>query len=262
MAKQEPRGRFPNYWCHISQPSNEIDILADLPEEFSYAAMSHYLGPTGTTAEGLGQLVGDMPVVDALAKAAPVAAGGDVAVQSLTKRIWQGTEPLQFSLRLLFDAENNSYEDVHETVTLLASLALPSSFNLLGVTMLSAPNPYRAFDQIPLLGGFLPSSQHNILTIRIGRQYYFPSCVVLSAQPAVDIRLEADGYPIAGAIDLQVCTDTVYHKEDLFRAAGVRTFKTSGAGGPGSTAMPDRSRASDTPGLSPVRLMRLHSGDE
>lgn len=253
MAKQEPRGRFPNYWCHISQPTNEIDILADLPEEFSYAAMSHYLGPTGTSSEALGQALGDLPVVDALAKIGPVVAGGDVAVQSLTKRIWQGTEPLQFSLRLMFDAENNSYEDVHETVTLLASLALPSSE--IGGYVMSAPNPYRAFDQIPLIGGFLPSSQHNLLSIRIGRQYLFESCVVLSAQPAVDIRLEKNGYPIAGAIDLQVCTDTVYHKQDLFKAAGIRTFKSSASA---ST----REVAADGAGLSPVRLMRLHRGEE
>lgn len=235
---QEPRGRFPNYWVYLTQPTQDIEIIADLPEEFSISASSHYEGPTGTMGAG----------------GSNIAAGGDIAMQYLTKRVWAGTEPLSFPLKLLFDAENNTYEDVHETLNLLLSMALPSNLDNLpsfasgwGISassVLVSPNPYREYT------GF---SEHNKISLRIGRQYFFESVVVMSANLVSDTRLIDTGYPLAGAIDLQICTDYVLHKKDLFKAAGIR-----GNALPANTST--RAPMADDPGLSPVQLLRMREG--
>lgn len=260
---QQTRGRFPNYWCQITSKSHNIDIVADLPEAFALSMTGHYDGSTGTVSGAVSSIVGVVnTTAGQVASSAFTATGGDVAFQALTKRIWRGSEPIDFSLPLLFDAEENTFEDVHETCTLLSSLALPD----FGGGAASIGNGlYSALDNMgrrainawnTMLDGNLGGVMHppnptrlgdyNRVDIRIGRMWLIENVTILGAELIEDVnRLGREGYPLAGGVTLRVSTELVWTKEDFYKAAGVR-------GNPQHSAPVSRAASGSGSRLSPL----------
>lgn len=205
-AKSKRQG----YFCHIQNLSSGVDIVADLPEAYQQAVGAQY--EARNTAFGLDG-------GDGLSGAIAAWINPSIMMRSLTAAVWRGSSPVQFSLQLLFDAEENTYDDVQNNLVMLQTLTLPYDN---GGDILYPPNPSTAiaWASMNLITRQSLNPGMSEITVRIGKQWYFPSCVVMSAAMSSDTRLNED-LPIAGSINLEVTTSHVYTKADLMRAASM-----------------------------------------
>lgn len=208
MAEALMKARSPNsdYWVRIKNDTAGVDVICDCPDHDSIMTASHFmprsLALSGLSIAGIGG-----------ATAATIA-GGDLISQDSTKLIWSGTDSIRLPLQLIFDAETNSYQDVHRVCALLQSLTLPTK-SAMG-RMLMPPNPVRnLLDPYNNISG-----TDNRTVLWIGRRWYFDNVVVESANYVSPTRLNK-GYPIAGAIDLSLVTDYVLSRDEYLHAAGV-----------------------------------------
>lgn len=190
-----PRSKNSDYWVYIVNRVAGVQLLADLPESFSISAQSQYEAVDGN---------GFFNLRNRSAIAAQIAGGGAI-LQRATKQIWAHTAPLAFHLPLIFDAETNSLQDVHEKMAILQSMVLP---RLEGPGVLGPPNGRS------ILG------QEKAVSLQIGKQFLFDDCIITGASLITEQRLN-NGYPIAGQIDLNIETNYVLSREDYLLAAGL-----------------------------------------
>lgn len=193
MAINIARSRNPGARGLIKNDSVGLAIVFDLPPSLQVGNQSSYtqwnlLGGAIASGTGLGQVV-----------------GGGVMMQAGTKQVWAGTSPTSMHLPIQLDAETSSFDEVHNIGVMITMLGLP--FEGPGGILLP-PNPLR-------LG-----SDNNITAIRLGRQFYFPSVVLNSVTYSSETRISADGFPIAGTLDVMFTTDVVMSREQWRKAAG------------------------------------------
>lgn len=189
-------------------------MIADLPETFTLAAGSAYESLDQVTVSVDGAINASVgALLPSIAeKAGSLGAqffGSGAQSVFLSNAMWRGTGPIEFQLQLLFDAETNAKEDVHDVLAKLTALTLPGVSWAEGGAWLTSPAPT----------GWSPDK--NRTSIQIGNQYRFHSIIVQSATPISETRIAASGYPIAGAIDLQCRTSHAYSKDDFLKAAGL-----------------------------------------
>lgn len=200
MAYRSGYAKSSNYWCLIYNKSAQIEYLLDLPDRFSIGVQSQF--------ESIDISLMSFGATNKIAQFN----GGNMLSQELTKLMWRGTSPIEFTLPLTFDAYSNAFYDVHSIVAHLQMLCLPISSGEFGVKtrkkVLRPPNPTRWSDD-------------NKTTIRLGRQFLFDSVTMLSANLTSESRLDSQGMPIAAQIDLTFSTDFVYGRSDYAIAAGI-----------------------------------------
>jgi hypothetical protein len=192
--KNASKARNPANYVIISNPTAGVEVACDLPDRFSLAVSSQF-EPVDFSLQTVGR---------GAATAANII-GGNILAKEATKLIWLGTTPMEFTLPLIFDAETSSYEDVHQVYCNLQMLVLPDG----GRGFLFPPNTTRF-------------SNNNKTTVWIGKQFWFDSVVITTANITSESRLNA-GYPIAGQIDMTFQTEYVYSRADYVKAAGIGT---------------------------------------
>lgn len=205
-----PRSINESYVCRVVNRSAGVDILADMPERITLSVSSSY-EPLSMSIREAGRVL----------SGASAAIGGNIASKAATKQMWRDTGPIEFTVSLIFDAENNSFNDVHRNLVLLQHLALPigNGSSSLGAVMLP-PNPWRSTTI---------SGQDNRTIVDLGYLFHFDPCLVLSANIVEEMRTDDTGYPIAGQIDVTFRTDYTFDRTDYLRAAGYQSARTPGA---------------------------------
>ena len=166
----------PNYTCRIKDASMGIDVVADLPEQTMIAVASEFNNrlPFSTVTEILG------------GQAAGTAADLNAVTKYAAEQIWVGTSPIEIPLTLLFDAQNDAYNDVWRPMALLESMVLPRYDGRVG-------------------GFFISPGYNGSCSVNIGKMY-LQNCVVTSVASTYDTRLDAQGYPIAGQSEVNIKT--------------------------------------------------------
>ena len=201
-APNRPRSTNPAYLCRIINATSGVDVIADLPEHISISTSSSF--------ESLSLSLLDIGrATSVIAKGV----GGNVASKAATKQIWRDSGPIEFTLSLIFDANTNSRNDVHLQLIQLQQLSLPLGNGGESYTArLYPPNPWRGLNGI--------SGQENRTIVILGNMFKFEPCLVVSANLNEDIRMAADGFPIAGQIDITFRTDYTFDRTDYLKAAG------------------------------------------
>lgn len=184
------RSKNPSARGMIKNKAANLSIIFDLPSAIHLSNQSSYMN-YDLLSSGLG-IAGQL-------------AGGGIMLAAGTKQVWLKTAPTTFALQIMLDAETNGYEEVHRISNLLHQLTLP--WEGPGGTLLP-PNPIRL------------TNDQNITSVRLGRQYFFPTVVVNSVNSNSETRLDKDGYPISGTVDVTFTTDFVLSREEWAKIYG------------------------------------------
>lgn len=208
-----------NYQVNIRCTSPELDLTANLPEQFSMATQSNWDSRLPSSVVDIaqnsvgsltGQVLGGVP--NAISEGLRQFTNFNRIAQSFSHQTWISSAPIQMSLTMLFDAFDNATEDVGEPIARLASLVQP--YRGAGGqghddgsehALLSAPGPslYQ-----PDLGR---------VSIRIGKFLYFHSVVLNGVQPTWDSKFDDLGVPIAAACDVTFSTINMPSREDVMK---------------------------------------------
>lgn len=193
-----------------------FELIADMPASFGFGVNAQYADMFANQSVGGGQIGGGG---SRLGQATTAITGGAVMFQPLTKKIWQGSSQISFGLSLLFDAESNAKEDVHEIAVLLQALCLP-----IGVGGTNTPeSPGSAVVLLPP-NPPIWNSNINRTSVRIGKMFYFHDVVLESVNYTLESRFAADDYPIAGQVDITVTTSYVFSRQDLLASANMSNY--------------------------------------
>lgn len=191
---QRPRSRNPNYTCQIINSTAGIDIVADLPMNLSVSGQSSF---TTWSRMASPEMINN--------EFATGAAGGSIMLKEFTKKIWVTSDGLGMSLSLIFDAEESGHEDVHNVALALMTLERPYQVLDGPFAILLPPNPTRLFGNV------------NVTSVRLGRMFFFDSVCIHSVTYNPEIRLDSEGFPIAGQVDISFETDYAVSRDDLRR---------------------------------------------
>ena len=185
-----------------------VEIIADIPEEFSTAVGSEWENRLPSTLPSL---------LEGFAKAV---AGSSAQIQAATQQVWVNSSPIELPVSLIFDAIEDPFREVVEPIRLLESWAMPE----IAAGFLHAPGP-------PIWG----SSRDYGCSVRVGRQFWLPDMVLISAQSTMSTRLDAKGDPIAGRIDCTFRSSRVLSRDEWLRATvGFRPNERGYSSGGGS----------------------------
>lgn len=187
------KNRNPNYNIHIKCAGLGMEWVCDIPEQVTSATSGDY--------ESLLAGAADIGGNSDLANGVKFAAGTSATAQALTYQTWVGTAPMELPFKLLFDAENDAYNDVYKPMRLLEALALPTSNG--------------AFLVAPSFGG-------NSVSISVGRFFTIPEVILVSVNTTFDSRLDKNGFPIAGEADVTFRTCKAYSREDWLRETNIQ----------------------------------------
>lgn len=127
--------------------------------------------------------------------------------QEMTLQTWVSSEPLSFSLPLLFNSEMDAYADVYAQVMDLAKLPLPWKKNFFGVNMLAGPG-MSYFD-------WLKKENVENVSLSIGKRVFIPIVLVDSANIEFDTMVDPNGNYISARVDLSVRTPFVPTRDDI-----------------------------------------------
>lgn len=221
----------PNYWISLSVgnaglPNNPLDntegdgslsIITDLPEETSLSFSSAW---EDRMPSNVADILGNVPVVGNTVQSAGKALGVNATFQAATQQVWKGTTPIEFPFSLLFDAYDSAKNNVFDPINALITYGLPStkptgtgpigglvsSAASLGGNILYAPGPNN-----------IDRDKFSV-KLRVGRMLFIPDGILVGCNPKFDSRIAADGYPIAGQVDIVIRTSVVYSRSDWLKA--------------------------------------------
>jgi len=194
-------------------------IQAYLPEMFDIGTYSHW-SPLAASAD-LGALAGmashsnlissgTQTFLKAFSMGSQVlqaATGYTTQVPLLSQLFWTGSDALTFNLNLQINATYDAKAEVTSAVTSLLSLCLPSLDE--GGTF-RAPGP-------SILPAGLGGSQYNI-NLAIGGNWLFPNVLIQNVTASFDVLPTVKGDYISATVHVQVTTNRMYSKTDLFTA--------------------------------------------
>lgn len=127
--------------------------------------------------------------------------------QEMTLQTWVSSEPLTFSLPLLFNSEMDAYADVYAQVMDLAKLPLPWKKDFFGVNMLAGPG-LAYFD-------WLKKENVENVSLSIGRRVFIPIVIVDSANVEFDTMVDPNGNYISARVDVSIRTPFVPTRDDI-----------------------------------------------
>jgi hypothetical protein len=195
----------PNYLVNIVCDNPFADIVANMPEEISLAAHSNWqpLFPNSTLAGLVGQVSSGM--LGTMAARGLQLSGGNALVQELTWQVWESTDPLEFSINLLFDAVTDAKKEVLIPMVTLESLVLPYGAN--GILFPPGPAIVSA-----------KSGSPGYTCLYLGNFAVFAPIIITSVANTFDVRLDTNGIPIAGRSEVSIRTGFTFGRTDLFAA--------------------------------------------
>ena len=240
------------YLVRITSIRNKASVVGLLQEDIAMRVESRWdpFIPTSVLAKGnmLLQLVSEMTT----------APGGpkSLVTKAASRRLWVGTTPMTLSLKLKFEAINDSFKDVVEPCRILQSLALPSepgrdttaaevkaAWKEAGVggvigalPTLTPPGP-SPFSWEGILSSRKPIDELNITSIiegskggdrimlQLGKFLKFDDVIIREVQTAFHIKMTAAGNPISADTTIVFETyeiptvqslDDAYEKTALF----------------------------------------------
>lgn len=126
-----PDEHNPNYLCTITCTEQNIQVVANLPDNFQTDIGANY-------EEAFAQAINNTGIVGKLGAKAR-ALGVQLTTQALTAQVWQGATEMTFNLPLIFQAVNSEFTDVLDKLESLYRLTLPSESFSNG--FLIAPGP-------------------------------------------------------------------------------------------------------------------------
>ena len=248
-----------------------ISIEGYLPSDINIRVSSHwaqtapdflkttqgFIGGTSLGKLGIGELnLGStLGVIESLT-------GWNYALDLFTGQVWQGTEPLSFSLSVMFEANTDAYKDVFLPMTQLKSLCLPNEVDVSNIfkvdvsgaealgpvgvqfsnvvnnassqaqTTLGAPlnqfasalgiKALRPPGMDPAIGKIGPGAK-SAYSIRIGEMYYFEDIIFHNVETTFHNRLDQKyGLPISGQADIAFGTRKVVSYETLTKATATQ----------------------------------------
>lgn len=201
------------YQAHIVCPGHQLEIIADLPEQINIAVEGDWESPLPY------QLTNMLDnIIGGLSQQAFQAFGANPQLQNLSYQVWMGTSPIEIPITLLFDATNSAYNDVYKPIIALMSMVLPINARN---GWLVPPGPVRGN-----VGG---RGQGYGVHVRLGNIIQLADCIIVSGSETFDTKLDSQGYPISGEIELTIRTSKVYGHKDWLTACGINT---SGIGEP------------------------------
>ena len=185
-------------------------IIAALPEAFEISTQSNW-EPILDNAN-IGQAAGGGLIGSIGGKFGQALTGISLNSANATQLLWSGTTPIDFRLRLIFNAITNPQTEVMLPIESLLSLALPSPLstgsgtgsslvNLLGVR---APGP-TITDQ----------SQYNI-KMYIGQSMCFQNVIIRSVSATIESMFDDQGDWLFATADVDISTSRIYTK-DIFK---------------------------------------------
>lgn len=185
-----PEGWSDDYAAQIVCNDLGIKMIAQLPDTWQFDISSEYSAPY---AEGLTEGVPSM-----LAPGLK-AAGISLTTQVLTAQLWKGSSEINFTLPLVFQAENDPDREIMKPLLELMYLTLPRDSQG-GGGMLSAPGPH--FDLVDTSPEGLNSGKaedksvagNSSIKDSIGNLYEKGKAL---AGPLGDAAVSAAGVPVA-----------------------------------------------------------------
>jgi hypothetical protein len=135
----------------------------------------------------------------------------NVIQQGMSFQAWLSSTPVEFNLTILFDAENDAFEEVVRPMTQLSALVLPYR---------SAPD--EALLQAPGPSPIYPNRAR--ISVRLGRFVYLNSVILVAVNNTFDTRMNALGQPISGQCDVTIRTINTPARDD------VQSFFTANSG--------------------------------
>lgn len=142
----------PNYHCLITCSDMNIQIKANLPQDFAISIGAQY-------EEALAQAMNSSSVVSELAGKARLA-GVQLVTQALTAQVWQGSTEISFSLPLTLQVNNDETTDVLKPLSDLYTLCLPDEVTSGG--FLKAPGPTLSVELLKKSTGAFVSGVMNV----------------------------------------------------------------------------------------------------
>lgn len=171
-------------------------------------------------------------VADDLTKGIAALLGRSPVNRWLTRRIWDGTSPLRFTLNLKFVAELDPIREVLLPCRELQRMCLPFvGDKRLGEYFLSPPGPL-AFDWAQFLGtDSLPGGGEEI-DVRIGKLLWIRKCVVQEAIISYAKKFDKAGNPLEATATMKFETYEIQTKESLdkdvyYRTSVASTYQTT-----------------------------------
>ena len=219
-----------NYVVTINSSFMKKTIRAHMQDDFSIETQSTWQRPALSGA--LSELQQGVQV------GAQAATGRQFGNAFMTRRIWKGTSPCVFTMRLKFDAVNDPVHEVVIPCEALQQMALPgsdakkktkSNNGLMSVwnsfsLFPPGPNP-TLIDDLSLLGtaGSETKSRWNALvagradeiTISIGRFLSFSSVIISKARATFKRKFAVSGHPVSAEMEIQFESFEMYTKESL-----------------------------------------------
>jgi len=223
----------PAYVVTVTSSATQSIVRALLQEDFSLHTSSSW-APFSF-----------LSLIPEIVKEAAQVANVALTNRLMTRRYWQGSEPLSFSLPLKFVARYDSEREVVLPVLRLLQLALPSAggqevfgrmldtikklprgaeaAQVLGsaVVVPPGPNPFADSSITQLAAktigeGYTPH-RGDVINIKIGTMLEFTSVVVSDVSGKLFKKFDRFGLPIEAEVTLTFETFSMSCKEDLFK---------------------------------------------
>jgi len=195
----------PNYKIEIAKFNNKSvagkannsaydSILATIPEEIALNVQSEYEARYANffAESRIGQAVKEFQNLT----------GAGLFFQALTSQLWINSDPLELSLQLLFDAEEDAQKDVVDQVVKLQSWVMPT-IDESDSNILYAPGP-TPYD---------PNSGRVVVSI--GRFLTLDSVIIPSVSATYKAAMDKNGQPISATVDVTFRTYITPHQQEF-----------------------------------------------
>jgi hypothetical protein len=179
------------YVAELYQPATGLSFRAFVPESFGMNLQNHWEpifgGAEGASSTAIGKTF--------------QALGVSVSLKYLTRRIWVGSEPIDFNFTFLLDAYSSTFGDVEKPIRTLAKMASPYRKN----GLLYAPGPDAVSDKYRIY-------------LRIGKFMIIDSVIIQNIDfTFYSVADKADGRYMSADIGIHVSTNYTPDQDDIER---------------------------------------------
>lgn len=187
------KGSNPAYMLFFQCQTANLEVICDLPETTVMALQSEW---EQRMSGGLFSSV--------LGGAVTVTGVSPSSQEWNTRQTWASTSPIELSFTLQFDAQNSAYNDVFQPMMAVMQLVAPENIG----DILLPPGPSRV------------DKSRNAVVLGVGKMFTISDGILVSAQGTFDTRMSAEGFPIAGELEITVRTSVVYSRNDMKKLVG------------------------------------------
>ena len=180
----------------------EINIHAFLQDKISLSVSSRW--------SGIGEAIGVKQVSSLIDSGVQAFTGHSTQSQITSRSKWDGSSPIQFELKLKFEAFTDAWKEVVQPCLALQQLCLPSRSNSTDGFFLLPPGPFfiKEVDEALNLG------RGEYVSIDIADFLHFDNIIMTNVNIEWDNRMSEDG-PIGANAALQFKTYEMLTKQDL-----------------------------------------------